>query len=74
MIPYEIIYLIYNFADMETRIKINKAFNIPFTIANPLSNNLGKCILMKDQLIVTTLYATNIKKTQSPFNFLMRGH
>lgn len=59
IVPYEILYEIYAFADMSTRININRAFNISYKIANPLS-----------RVKIRKLY---IKK-YSPFNFIMRGH
>jgi hypothetical protein len=70
MIPYEIIYKIYDFADMETRININKAFNISFTVANPLLNNIES--KPSTRYIYTSTRYTSSR--YSPFNFIMRGH
>jgi hypothetical protein len=58
--PLEIIYEIYLQADLPTRINMNKAFNIPYTFANPLTN-------------IKLLYKPKVY-VYSPLNFIMRGH
>ena len=61
VVPYELIYEIYEFADMKTRINMNRALNISYKVANPLSN-IKMCRRPK------------IVKQFSPFDFIMRGH
>ena len=61
VVPYELIYEIYEFADMKTRINMNRALNISYKVANPLSN-----IQMRRR-------PKTVKK-YSPFDFIMRGH
>jgi hypothetical protein len=60
-LPTELIYIIYNYSDIATRIKLNKIFNISFYILNPLQNNLNKVHPKLEDKI-------NI------FKFIHRGH
>ena len=41
-IPIELVYIIYKYSDIQTRIKLNKIFKISFYTLNPLQGNINK--------------------------------
>ena len=48
-IPIELIYMIYKYADISTRIKLNRIFKISYYILNPFHDERIKGSKMKSQ-------------------------
>lgn len=48
-IPIELVYMIYKYADISTRIKLNRIFKISYYILNPFQDERIKGSKMKSQ-------------------------
>jgi hypothetical protein len=62
-IPIELIYIIYKYSDISTRIKLNRIFKISYYILNPFNNEQIKGHKMQSS------------KDDTPnITFVIRGH